>query len=129
MKRALVICLVFMSFVANSTDLPKGLVGQYFGEMEAFDFVHNDKELSASSHEIEILFTENGVLYSTGTMEYRGEYQFVAQDDKKYIIKTKMTNDLSMSFELKLIYDKKTKTVTLDGDNGIPDTSLAKRTA
>jgi hypothetical protein len=129
MKKATVFCLFFVSFIANSTDLPKGLVGQYAGEMEAFDFIHNELELSAASHEIKMLFTESGVLYSTGTMQYRGEYQFVAEDDNKYIIKTKMTNDLSMTFVLKIVYDKKTKTLILDGSNGIPDTSLSKKIA
>ena len=129
MKRAVILTLCFFAFVANSTDLPKGLVGQYYEEMEAFSFVHNDIELSASSQDIEVLFTEKGVLYSSGTLEYRGEYQFVAQDDKKYVIKTKMSNDLSMSFEINLVYDKKTKTVVIAGKNGIPDAFLEKKSA
>ena len=129
MKKAAFFTLCFFAYVANSTDLPKGLVGQYSGEMEAFSFIHNDIEISAASQDIKILFTENGILYTSGTIEYRGAYQLVFQDDKKYIIKTIMSNDKSMSFEMNLVYDKKLKSVVMTGENGIPDALLEKKTA
>ena len=128
MKKALVFVLFLLPLMVQSAELPRFCFGQYLGEMDGFDFVHNDKKLRASSQEIKLTLTEDVVYYSSGGFAIEGVYKFVADGDKKYVINAEMTNDLSVNFVLKMIYDKKNKSLQLIGVNGIPDLELKKKT-
>lgn len=126
MKKALFVLLVISTFQAVAEDIPKFCLGNYSGEIEGFDFVHQDKTLHASSQVIRLVLLEDKVIYTSGKLELIGEYKFIAQSENKYLITAEMTNDMSINFVMKFVYDKKTKELTVDSSKGAPDFLLEK---
>jgi hypothetical protein len=126
MKKALFLFLFVSSFQVVAEDIPKFCLGNYTGEVDGFDFVHHDKTLHASSQLIKLVLLEDKVIYTSGKLELVGEYKFIAQSDNKYLITAEMTNDVSINFVMKFVYDKKTKELKVDGSKGTPDFLLEK---
>lgn len=126
MQKALIAFSFFLSVCAQAGDLPKQCFGQYAGEMQSYNVVKNEVELSVDKHDVKIIINENELIYSTGKMVVTGAYSFIKQADGEYLLVAEVSNGRSINFDLEMVLNKKDDTIYLSGKNGEPSVNLEK---
>lgn len=128
MKKLLSICIALLSIsvIAGEDDLPKDCLGHYAGQMPAYTVVKNDIEMNIDKHDVKIQITRHEVFYSSGTIKLSGAYTFLKESGNQYLIKVNLTNGKNISYQLDMIWYKKTKKLLVTGKNGEPDVQMEK---
>lgn len=105
-------------------NLPGKALGKYAGEKPAYTAVKNNVEISIEEQDVFITIGETTLFYKIGKLSLSGAYTAIKIDGGNYSIKANLTNDKSVSFDLELLWSKKSKNLTIIGKNGEPDTTL-----
>lgn len=126
MKQLVLILSLSLGAAVFADDLPKECLGNYAGEMAAYTVLKNDVELNIEKHDVHVHLTSQGIFYSSGSIELKGTYTFLKQSGSQYLIKANLTNGKSVSYQIDLLWNKKTHSLFLEGKNGEPDLTLVK---
>lgn len=126
MKYLALVSFLLVLVNANAETLPKDCFGEYAGEMAAYTVMNNDVELNIEKHDVKIEISAEKINYKSGMIELNGTYTFLKQSGTQYLIKCKLSNGKSVSYDIDLIWNKKAKTLFLSGKNGEPDVTLEK---
>jgi len=126
MKRLLVLMILCAGKATFAEDLPKECLGNYAGEMAAYTVMKNDMQLNIEKHDVRVGITTHEIAYTSGNIELKGSYTFLKQSGTQYLIKAKLTNGKSVFYEIDLLWNKKERSLFLEGKNGEPDLILVK---
>lgn len=127
MKKLLLTFLVALSyFVLAGEELPKECLGYYAGEMPAYTVTRNDIEMNIDKHDVSLQITRYDIFYKSGLIELKGSYTFMKQSGSQWLIKANLSNGKNISYQLDLLWTKKTRTLLMSGKNGEPDMILEK---
>ena len=112
--------------MATSQKLPKSCYGDYAGEMEGYVVLKDDMEIQIDPHDIKISISGEEIVYYSGSITVRGQYEFIKQSGSEYIIKATFSNGKSLTYEMEFLWNKKEETIMITGKNGEPDCMLEK---
>ncbi|MBI3136733.1 MAG: hypothetical protein HYZ14_18815 [Bacteroidetes bacterium] len=126
MKIVQTLFLLFVGVAAMAEELPRDCYGSYAGEMAAYSVLKNDVELNIEKHDVFVSLKADGIFYSSGTIELKGSYTFLKQSGSQYLIKASLTNGKNVSYQIDLLWNKKSRSLFLEGKNGEPDLTLVK---
>lgn len=121
----LILSLASLGYASEEV-LPKECLGYYAGEMPAYTVVKNDIEMNIDRHDVRIQITRTEVFYSSGTIKLSGAYTFLKESGNQFLIKVNLSNGKNISYQLDLIWYKKTKSLLMSGKNGEPDVKMEK---
>lgn len=127
MKKGLIAVILFVAFTANSIDIPKKILGQYDAEVPAFTFMFNNKSFKASGYHLSIIVKDDILWYQCGGLLFSGSFQSVEEEGDDVNVNADFSNEQSISFNLNMKINKKTKSLIIAGHNGIPTANLIKR--
>jgi hypothetical protein len=127
MKKGLIFIALFVAFTANSIEIPKKILGQYEADVPAFTFKFNDKDYKASAYHLSIILKNDILWYKCGSLLFSGSFQSVEEDGENVNVSADFSNNQSISFNLDMSINKKTRSLVIAGQNGLPSTSLVKR--
>lgn len=125
-KHVMIFVLMAGAIAFSQEKLPKSCFGEYIGEMEAYEVIKNEVELSVDKHNVRISIDENQIIYSSGTLTVKGSYDFIKQSKTEYLIKASFSNGKSLTYQMDFLWDKKEGTIKITGKNGEPDVELEK---
>lgn len=126
MKKLFVLLILCVGKTAVAEELPKDCLGSYAGEMAAYSVMKNDMQLNIEKHDVHVQIEAGSISYSSGSIQLKGVYTFLKQNGTQYLIKAKLTNGKSVSYQIDLLWDKKARSLFLEGKNGEPDLTLVK---
>lgn len=127
MNKLVLLLVLFTVNVAFSNEVPKKALGQYEATVPSFEFVDNGHKLTASAYDVQITLKPNYMWYQCGSILLRGDYFQVNQDGDLVEIKTKVSNDVSIEFDMGLEVNQKTGSIVIKDLIGVPETKLVKR--
>lgn len=126
MRFLLLFVLMAGGVEASAQKLPKNCFGDYAGVMPAYDVVKNDVEMHIDEHDVKVSITETEIVYYSGSITVRGQYEFFKQDKSEYLIKASFSNGKNLSYQMDFIWSKKNNSIRINGKNGEPDVELEK---
>ena len=108
-------------------NVPKKVVGQYEADIPDFEFEENGETKHATGFLLSIFLRENDLLYRAGSLEFKGKYTDVSQNGQYVDMKVNLFNNSSVTFDLDLIFDKKTNQLAVHGIKGIEEVVCGRR--
>ena len=126
MRRFLTIWMVVTGLAAFAEGLPKECLGNYAGEMAAYTVMKNDVELNIEKHDVHVKILADAIHYTSGQDQLKGTYTFLKQSGAQYLIKATLSNGKNVTYQIDLLWNKKERTLFLEGKNGEPDLTLVK---
>lgn len=117
---------LFAQSTGDAEVAPEACFGTYAGNMKEYTMLSENGEILVAAHDIKLIITRKFVKYYSGTLELKGTYEVFKQDKKNYLITAHLTNGSNFNYDIECVWNKKTKTILLTGQNGEPDVELAK---